>query len=253
MDIDENNNEPIQPLRRSKRIKNRYNSSHGSKLSGNKYYLFTDNFKCERNKKNKNKNNNKNNNKKQKMPLYPCISRCNRRLKMVHHEPNVFVIENFLTSNEINHLLNIVENNGNKFEVSYTQATGKDQIYSNERTSTFIFLQKYMDKISRAIEGRASDIVSMSIENVEPLQVVKYTKGQEFTLHHDAGTLINETLKKNSSSSLWSLSSDASKDYEQKFDYNNNNNNNNNISSDEELTKEEYSEKYDKFSVRLVA
>ena len=65
------------------------------------------------------------------------------------------------------------------------------QIYSKERTSTFIFLQKYMDQISRTIERRAADIVSVSVENVEPLQLVRYTEGQQFTLHHDGGTLVD--------------------------------------------------------------
>lgn len=41
----------------------------------------------------------------------------------------------------------------------------------------------------RSIERRAADIVSLSTEGVEPLQIVAYTSGQQFTLHHDAGTL----------------------------------------------------------------
>lgn len=39
------------------------------------------------------------------------------------------------------------------------------------------------------IEQRGADIVGVPASNVEPLQVVSYTKGQQFKLHHDAGSL----------------------------------------------------------------
>ena len=92
-----------------------------------------------------------------------------------------------------------------------------------------------MDKISRAIERRAAEIVSIPIENVEPLQVVRYTEGQEFTLHHDAGTLINETLKKTSSSSLWSVDSNHS--------HNSNHSNYSNASNHSNMSNMSYSVK----------
>lgn len=183
-----------QSPRRSSRLKNKNNASHGHKMHGDKYYLFSHKFI---------------NKKKSKLPSpYPIISRCKRKMKLIHHKPNVFVIDNFLTDNEINHLLAIANNSSSKFQISYTQSNNtNEQIYSKERTSTFIFLQKYMDQISRRIERRAADIVSIPVENVEPLQLVRYTEGQQFTLHHDGGTLVDlESSSNTSSSSLWSLS-----------------------------------------------
>jgi len=173
------------PLRRSLRIKNKYNPSHGTALQGDKLFLFS-----------------------HQHSLSKPIRRCSRRLQLVRHRPNVFIIENFLTDKEAAHLLAIARGHSEQFKTSYTQSNPEDQIYSKERTSTFIFLRKYLDKITRAIEARAAGIVSIPIENVEPLQIVRYTEGQEFTLHHDAGTLINETelqrIKHSSHSSLCS-------------------------------------------------
>eukprot|EP00484_Ammonia_sp_Unknown_P020202 CAMPEP_0197038064 /NCGR_PEP_ID=MMETSP1384-20130603/15101_1 /TAXON_ID=29189 /ORGANISM="Ammonia sp." /LENGTH=583 /DNA_ID=CAMNT_0042468457 /DNA_START=112 /DNA_END=1863 /DNA_ORIENTATION=- len=194
-------NAPPSSPRRSARLRNKNAAS--SQLMGDRRYIFTHNF-SETNETSSQSNQTK---MESEPTVHPTISRCKRQLQFVHHNPNVFIIENFLTQKEIDHLLDICKRNANKFETSYTQATSHDQHYSNERTSTFIFLQKYMDKISRAIETRAADIVSMPVANVEPLQLVRYTDGQEFTLHHDAGTLINETNKKSSSSSLWSVNS----------------------------------------------
>jgi len=159
-----------QSVRRSPRIKNKLSPSRGSQLTGNTGFLFSNDFLSESNS---------------------VIRRGSRRLRSVHHSPNVFTIDEFLTSNEIAHFVSIAQSNGDRFEESYVQATvSQNQIISKERTSTFIFLPKYLDKVSRAIEARAAEIVSLSIENVEPLQIVRYSQGQQFTLHHDAGTLI---------------------------------------------------------------
>ena len=37
-----------------------------------------------------------------------------------------------------------------------------------------------------------SDLISLSSDFVEPLQIVSYTGGQKFDLHHDAGTLTED-------------------------------------------------------------
>jgi prolyl 4-hydroxylase len=62
------------------------------------------------------------------------------------------------------------------------------KVYSSERTSTYIHLTKSQDKVVRAIEIKAADILGLDVCNVEPLQIVHYENGQQFTLHHDAGT-----------------------------------------------------------------
>jgi prolyl 4-hydroxylase len=43
--------------------------------------------------------------------------------------------------------------------------------------------------VTRLIEDRAATLVGLPSAHVEPLQIVSYTKGQYFNLHHDAGTL----------------------------------------------------------------
>lgn len=124
------------------------------------------------------------------------------KLQFIHFNPNVYQICNFLTKSEINHLLKIINKNivNDKFEQSFTDTMlmceqfGHEHmhrsVYSQERTSTFIFLSKHYDCVIRTIEQRAANILGVSIENIENLQIVKYTNGQQFTLHHDAGTLI---------------------------------------------------------------
>eukprot|EP01084_Bolivina_argentea_P080193 145291_1 len=123
---------------------------------------------------------------------YPLILSGNTIMKCVHHKPNMFVINNFLTDREVNHILNISRTNVKRFELSYTQSTKSSlfhRIYSPHRTSTCIFLQRSMDRIVSRIEQRAANIVGVPKKKVEQIQIVRYTNGQQFRLHHDAGTL----------------------------------------------------------------
>ena len=47
-----------------------------------------------------------------------------------------------------------------------------------------------MDIIIHSIELKCAELLGVSIQSIEQLQIVRYTKGQHFGLHHDAGTLI---------------------------------------------------------------
>lgn len=150
MNIEDNNG--YEPLRRSQRLRNKKNSNNGSSLTGDKRYIFTHNFNEDNKNKRKhpteqnNKSNTRNHN-DSKNQIYPTISRCKRRLKVVHTSPNVFIIENFLTENEINHLLKIAKMNESKFETSYTQASGTDQVQHIILYYTMYITDKYPYKI----------------------------------------------------------------------------------------------------------
>ena len=48
------------------------------------------------------------------------------------------------------------------------------------------------DVIVRRIVQKASNCMGYFNDNVEPLQIVRYSRGQYFNLHHDAGTLNDE-------------------------------------------------------------
>lgn len=75
------------------------------------------------------------------------------------------------------------------FEGSFTDTGGGEKYKSSERTSTFFHMRKFGDSKLRAIETRGAEQVGLSSANVEPLQVVAYRDGQQFTAHHDAGTM----------------------------------------------------------------
>ena len=137
--------------------------------------------------------------KKKKDVVKKVIKYNSLNLECICLNPNIYRIYNFLSKSEIRHLIKIVNKNvdNDKFRASFTDKSSifeikneKRNVYSKERTSTFIFLNKHYDNIVHKIEQRAANILGVSVENIENLQIVRYTNGQEFTLHHDAGTLI---------------------------------------------------------------
>jgi 2OG-Fe(II) oxygenase superfamily len=131
-------------------------------------------------------------------------------LARIHHSPNIYLIENFLSSTELSHLLKLISVDANdnhhdqhyrplkkkkkalKFERSYV---GDDShVDSAQRTSTFLNLSKQHDKIIAGIETKAASIVGcFSTTTIEPLQLVRYRPGQFFGVHHDLGDYDDET------------------------------------------------------------
>ena len=118
-------------------------------------------------------------------------SKFTNKCNLIHRNPNIYLIKDFLSSYEIDHLDNIITSKLNSFQLSFTDNDNlsKLKIISTNRTSEYIYLSKMFDKTIRNIEYRVSDYVGLSSQYVEPLQIVSYKNGQQFDVHHDIGTL----------------------------------------------------------------
>lgn len=116
-------------------------------------------------------------------------------LRVLHTSPNVCTIDNFLTQEEIRHLNSLCTYSHamNRFQRSYTQKDNDERVISNYRTSTFITPSLH-DNVCNDIKRRSAYIIGNSIDDIEPLQIVSYHKGQSFGLHHDSGTITPEGL-----------------------------------------------------------
>ena len=106
------------------------------------------------------------------------------RITVLKRSPNVFKIEHFLTRTEIESIKSMCKK---RFKRSFTDDDQGNKILTENRTSTFTFLRKFQDSTVRSIERRAAEFVGLPPANVEPLQIVSYTKGQHFDVHHDLG------------------------------------------------------------------
>jgi hypothetical protein len=115
-----------------------------------------------------------------------------KNMMLIHENPNIYLINNFLSSNELNNIDSLITDNMASFQKSFTEDDVSDRIYSAERTNKFFFLPKGRGAVVRQIENRAADLIGFPTRHIEPLQIVHYTCGQQFTTHHDAGTLLED-------------------------------------------------------------
>lgn len=115
-----------------------------------------------------------------------------RKLELLHEGPNIFLVRDFLTLSEISYFDKVCTLHGKAFKTSFTEDEGKNEVVSEERTSSYIHLTKGQHTLIRSVERRAADLVGLTSQSVEPLQIVSYMHGQKFNTHHDAGTLLDD-------------------------------------------------------------
>jgi hypothetical protein len=114
------------------------------------------------------------------------------KLECIFQQPNVYLVRNFLKDSEMKTLDELLSANMSTFQASYTEDEDCKRVLSTERTSTYTYFARGETRLIRNIEQRASDLVDLNPLYIEPLQVVRYSDGQKFNLHHDAGTLLDE-------------------------------------------------------------
>ena len=115
-----------------------------------------------------------------------------RKLQRIHTNPSVYMINDFLSETDLEYFDKNITQHGDHFLASFIEDEQGEKQIVEERTSTYIFMDKGRDATIRSIESRAADLVSLGPDYVEPLQIVSYTKGQKFELHHDAGTMMED-------------------------------------------------------------
>jgi prolyl 4-hydroxylase len=82
-----------------------------------------------------------------------------------------------------------------KFQKSFVDDNEKHDsqlIEEEQRTSTFVSLQKLQNAPVASLERRAAELLGLTVEQMEPLQLVRYREGEFFGLHHDLGVLYED-------------------------------------------------------------
>ena len=114
-----------------------------------------------------------------------------KKLILVHKSPNVFVMDDFLTHSELSYCETLFDNK--RFSKSFLDTADNQTIYQeDQRTSSFLSLEKLQNAHVASIERRASEFLGVSVEQVEPLQLVRYRVGEFFGIHHDLGILYED-------------------------------------------------------------
>lgn len=114
------------------------------------------------------------------------------KLERVYSSPNIYVIDNFMTTNELSYCDSLIAS-----QVKYSQSfLDNDEQESftekKQRTSTFVALEKQQNSQIASMERRAAELLGISSQQVEPLQLVRYREGEFFGIHHDLGILYDD-------------------------------------------------------------
>ena len=101
---------------------------------------------------------------------------------IISKDPKIAYIKNFLTSNEVDHLIELCEKHKRPSSVETLVNNSKPE---EQRTSSTAFLKKGMTNQLINIENKAMIVGGVSYNKIEPLQVVVYKKDEYYKPHMD--------------------------------------------------------------------
>jgi len=98
------------------------------------------------------------------------------------HDPEIYIIDNFISDEDCDHFINISKNNLQRALVS-----GNGNGYESKgRSGQNCWLQHDKDKVTENIANRIAKLVEYPLENAESFQFIYYGKDQEYYNHCDA-------------------------------------------------------------------
>ena len=103
---------------------------------------------------------------------------------MIHDDPEIYTIDDVLTSEECEHFINISKDKLKQSLVA--DQNGKGGVLSDGRTSKTAWINHSHDEITKKVAERISNIIKMPLENAENFQIVYYNITQEYRSHFDS-------------------------------------------------------------------
>uniref|UniRef100_A0A383WBS8 Fe2OG dioxygenase domain-containing protein n=1 Tax=Tetradesmus obliquus TaxID=3088 RepID=A0A383WBS8_TETOB len=104
-------------------------------------------------------------------------------IETISWSPRAFVYHNFLSREEVDHIVAAVEKLVHRSQVIDTK-TGKHTL-DNIRTSYGAPLHRGQDPVIAAIEARIAEWTRLPADHGEPIQVLRYQNGQKYDAHWD--------------------------------------------------------------------
>lgn len=105
------------------------------------------------------------------------------RIEQISWEPRAYLLHNFLSDEECDHLIGLGKPSLRKSSVVDSKTGGS--VDSDVRTSSGTFLMHHQDDIVTAIENRIATVTMIPEENGESLQILRYVDGQKYEPHTD--------------------------------------------------------------------
>lgn len=97
--------------------------------------------------------------------------------------PKVWIFDKFLTDQECDEIIRIADERLERSTVTESQTGGS--VIENTRTSDGMFIQKYENDFIQKVDSLIEEITRWPVQKQEPLQVLRYNVGGEYTSHND--------------------------------------------------------------------
>ncbi|MEX0617336.1 MAG: 2OG-Fe(II) oxygenase [Pseudohongiellaceae bacterium] len=110
----------------------------------------------------------------------------------INDEPLVYVFEDFMSDQEADALLEAARSRLKQAQVSADTAG----VESAGRTGSNCWVPHYYNPVVGGLAERVAEVVGISLENAESLQVVHYRETQEYAPHFDAWDATTERGKR---------------------------------------------------------
>lgn len=110
---------------------------------------------------------------------------------LVHKDPKIYLIPNFVSDAEIEHLLDLAEEYwfpsvvGTGVYRTNDESKDLSNKASQNRTSCSCMLRSAQTPMVEGIEQRLSAVAGTQVDHLESLNMVRYMPGQFFNKHHD--------------------------------------------------------------------
>lgn len=132
----------------------------------------------------------------------------NVRLQSIYQSPNLYIIDQFLSATDIQHLFthfiskfkfqrSFVDEGGDDEKgnhededdhIAFSNTASQQPVKSSHRTSTFLALNKQHDSRIASIEHKVASLFGCTTQQIEALQLVRYQEPEQcFHVHHDLG------------------------------------------------------------------
>lgn len=116
-------------------------------------------------------------------PIYKNINLNYPGLKKKYHNPNIYVVDNFLNRSECEKIINNVKNIMQDSKIE-DPLTSNNIIDKKSRSNTIHYYTKN-DNIAINIKNKVSKLTNLDIAHMEHIQISKYTNHQHYISHYD--------------------------------------------------------------------
>lgn len=112
------------------------------------------------------------------------IKNLSDKKKYHSYNPLIYTIDNFLTDDECNEIINLSEEY--KFRRGYVLDSDSENSLSELRTNSLIWIDHNKTKNVKRVIDKIASLVSLPSDNAEDMQLIRYNKSEHYSHHYDA-------------------------------------------------------------------